>query len=108
MQPIPSWGSPFVTHEECEPCKALAQSAYGLALEALELAKRALAAANAAQQAVDALTASVTENTSKISTLWNAIFTDITTNPFMITFANLDGITVSSGVWNATLQRLEC
>ena len=25
-----------------------------------------------------------------------------------ITFANLDGITLTSGVWNATLQRLEC
>lgn len=100
--------SAFVTHDECEPCKALAQSAYDLALEALELAKRALAAANAAQQAVDALTGSVTENTSKISTLWNAVFTEVTTNPFTITFSNLDGVTVSSGVWNATLQRLEC
>ena len=50
----------------------------------------------------------VQQNTSKITTLWDAVFGDITTNPFQITFANLDGITLTSGVWNATLQRLEC
>ena len=98
----------YVTHEECEPCKALAQNAYNLALEALELARQALAAANAAQRAVDALTGIVAQNTSRISTLWDAVFSEVTTNPFTITFADLDGVTMSSGVWNATLQRLEC
>ena len=44
----------------------------------------------------------------KVDALWDAVFGDITTNPFQITFANLDGITLTSGVWNATLQRLEC
>lgn len=56
----------------------------------------------------DDLSNVVQQNTSKITTLWDAVFGDITTNPFQITFANLDGITLTSGVWNATLQRLEC
>ena len=44
----------------------------------------------------------------KVDALWDAIFVDITANPFQITFVDLSGITLSSGVWNATLQRLEC
>ena len=50
----------------------------------------------------------VGQNTSKIATLWDAVFSDITSNPFQITFADLTGITLKSGVWNASLQRLEC
>ena len=50
----------------------------------------------------------VQQNTSKITTLWDAVFGDITTNPFQITFADLSGITLVTGVWNASLQRLEC
>ena len=37
-----------------------------------------------------------------------AVFSEITSNPFQITFVDLSGITLSSGIWNATLQRLEC
>ena len=45
---------------------------------------------------------------TQIATLWDAVFSDITSNPFQITFADLTGITLKSGVWNASLQRLEC
>ena len=44
----------------------------------------------------------------KVDALWDAVFSDITSNPFQITFADLTGITLKSGVWNASLQRLEC
>ena len=74
----------------------------------IALAEQAVAIAQAARQAVTDLTKSVTQNTSKIATLWDAVFSDITTNPFQITFVDLDGITLTSGVWNASLQRLEC
>ena len=47
-------------------------------------------------------------NTSKIATLWDAVFSEITTNPFQITFADLTGITLTAGIWNSGLQRLEC
>lgn len=50
----------------------------------------------------------ITQNTSKINTLWDALFSDITANPFSVTFGNLGGISLTSGVWNTTLQRLEC
>lgn len=58
--------------------------------------------------AIVALENAVAQNTSKINTLWDAVFNNITTNPFQISFADLSGITLSAGVWNAALQRLEC
>ena len=33
---------------------------------------------------------------------------DITSNPFQITFDDLEGLTVSSGIWNTGQRRLEC
>ena len=39
--------------------------------------------------------------------LMNRVFDDITSNPFMISFDNLSGITVT-GVWNEGLGRVEC
>lgn len=54
------------------------------------------------------LTGRVTVNESKIATLWDAIFTNITGNPFTIAFSSLSGITVTAGVWNAAKARLEC
>lgn len=50
----------------------------------------------------------VNKNTADIKVLWDAIFKDITTNPFNITFQNLDGITLKAGVWNQPKVRLEC
>lgn len=44
----------------------------------------------------------------KVDVLWDALFVDITTNPFQITFDTLDGLTVASGIWNEDYQRLEC
>lgn len=54
------------------------------------------------------LTGRVTVNESKIATLWDAIFTNITGNPFTVAFSSLSGITVTAGVWNAAKARLEC
>ena len=39
--------------------------------------------------------------------LMNRIYTDITANPFNITFDSLDGLSVT-GVWNTSLSRIEC
>lgn len=39
--------------------------------------------------------------------LMNRVFDDITANPFEIKFDNLDGLIVT-GVWNTTLNRIEC
>lgn len=39
--------------------------------------------------------------------LMNRVFDDITSNPFMMSFGDLAGITVT-GVWNTSLSRIEC
>lgn len=44
---------------------------------------------------------------ARVDLLEAVLFNDITENPFLILFADLDGITVT-GVWNAALQRIEC
>ena len=96
------------TKEDYENYKAIALAAQATANQAILLAQQAVGIAEQAAAAVVDLSNVVQQNTSKITTLWDAVFGDITTNPFQITFANLDGITLTSGVWNATLQRLEC
>ena len=98
----------YATKEDYENYKAIALAAQATANQAILLAQQAVEIAQQAAAAVIDLSNVVQQNTSKITTLWGAVFGDITTNPFQITFANLDGITLTSGVWNATLQRLEC
>ena len=98
----------YATKEDYENYKAIALAAQATANQAILLAQQAVGIAEQAAAAVIDLSNVVQQNTSKITTLWDAVFGDITTNPFQITFANLDGITLTSGVWNATLQRLEC
>lgn len=44
---------------------------------------------------------------SRVTMLEAVIFNDITTNPFLILFDNLDGIT-TTGVWNEAMRRIEC
>lgn len=44
---------------------------------------------------------------ARVDLLEAVLFNDITENPFLILFADLDGIT-ATGVWNAAVQRIEC
>ena len=98
----------YATKEDYENYKAIALGAQATANEALALARQAIEIARQAAQAVIDLSNTVAQNTSKITTLWDAVFGDIVTNPFQITFVDLDGITLTTGIWNASLQRLEC
>lgn len=50
----------------------------------------------------------VQANTSAISNLEDMVLANLTTNPFSITFGDLEGVTLVSGIWNTTLQRIEC
>lgn len=43
----------------------------------------------------------------RIVLLMNRVFTDITANPFIMTFTSIDGLTVQ-GVWNESASRIEC
>lgn len=65
-------------------------------------------AANTAQATVIALGTTVQDNAARIQTLWDALFSDITTNPFTVSFSDLSGVNMTAGIWNATLQRVEC
>ena len=98
----------YATKLDYETYKAIALAAQATANDAIVIAQQAVTVAEGAAQAVISISNSVAQNTSKINTLWDAVFSDITSNPFQITFVNLSGITLTSGVWNATLQRLEC
>lgn len=98
----------YATKLDYETYKAIALAAQATANDAIAIAQQAVTVAEGAAQAVISISNSVAQNTSKINTLWDAVFSDITSNPFQITFVNLSGITLTSGVWNATLQRLEC
>ena len=49
----------------------------------------------------------IQSNTARIELIEAVLFNDITTNPFLILFDDLDGVT-ATGVWNAALQRIEC
>ena len=44
---------------------------------------------------------------ARVDMLEGVLFNDITTNPFLILFDDLDGVT-STGIWNESLQRIEC
>ena len=98
----------YATKEDYETYKAIALGAQATAEEALAIARQAIAIAQAAEASVNDLSNAVGQNTSKIATLWDAVFSEITTNPFQITFADLTGITLTAGIWNSGLQRLEC
>lgn len=98
----------FVTVQQFEEYKAIALGAQLTAEEALALARQAIEIARQASLDVTALTALINQLNSRIATLWDSVFTEITTNPWLITFADLDGIILTSGVWSKSLQRLEC
>lgn len=98
----------YATKEDYETYKAIVIAAQALANEAIEIARQAVQTSNEAKQTTIDLNKAVTQNTSKIQTLWDAVFSEITSNPFQITFVDLEGITLNSGIWNETLQRLEC
>jgi hypothetical protein len=50
----------------------------------------------------------VSQNSADIAQIKDALFSDITGNPFQVTFANLDGVELISGIWNNVLNRIEC
>jgi hypothetical protein len=68
------------------------------------------AAAQAAEAAEKAQTALnlATSNAGEISSLKDAVFNALTANPFTISFDNLNGLNIVSGIWNQTYQRIEC
>ena len=50
----------------------------------------------------------ISENSAQIAIIWDALFNNLTENPFMVTFNNLTGVNLQQGIWNNTAARLEC
>jgi hypothetical protein len=47
------------------------------------------------------------EVSARVDSVWDALFTEITENPAVVDFDTLEGFTLSGGVWNKPLHRLE-
>lgn len=54
------------------------------------------------------LAARVTQAEADIAQVKDALFTNITGNPFTLVFSSLEGFNVTAGVYNAAQSRLEC
>lgn len=64
-------------------------------------------AEQAAATAAQALNKSA-ELESRVARVEDGLFSNITGNPFLVSFDSLDGITLVKGIWNSTRQRIEC
>lgn len=49
----------------------------------------------------------VNELGAQVTLMWDALYSDITENPAIVDFDTLDGFTLTGGVWNKPLRRLE-
>lgn len=132
---IPAHGSNTVVEKMLDIVTAIGNASYVMAyiasdvnatkadIEALTaLIGNAQIAADAAQVTADAamqsipflqaetadLRTRVSDNAARTNTIWNALFTDIVENPFLLEFSDLDDVNVSAGVWNRSLARIEC
>ena len=45
---------------------------------------------------------------ARLQTLEEAVYSNVTENPFQMTFESLDDVALSSGIWNQTAARIEC
>lgn len=96
------------TKADLENAMALFLAVQALADEALAIARQALAGVEELKKCCVDVNKQLQEHTGKIQTLWDAVFSNITTNPFLITFEDLDGVELYNGIWNTTAHRLEC
>ena len=92
-----------VTEKTDAQLKANADAVAALAEQVAELAELEEVSA-----VLEELPAAAAENTSQIATLWDAVFSDITGNPFSVAFSSLAGVKVTGGVYNKAQKRLEC
>jgi hypothetical protein len=56
---------------------------------------------------ITALNNAINTLSMRVTVVENAIYSDIITNPFEITFADLDGVILLEGIWNETSERIE-
>ncbi len=98
----------YATVAQYEYYLSLALEAAGLAEQAIEIANEAMRIASEANATSNSMKTQVDDNTGKIATMWDALFGALTTNPFLVTFGDLTGIKLTSGIWNKQNSRIEC
>lgn len=64
--------------------------------------------AKAIKDIADSVESKTTEVLNRLAILENAVYNDITGNPWTLTFNNLEGINLTKGNYNKAKQRLEC
>lgn len=64
--------------------------------------------AAAALELSESNSGSISTIQGQIEQILESLYSDITANPWAVSFDNLDGITVTHGIYNQTLQRIEC
>jgi len=50
----------------------------------------------------------ITDIDGRVARMENSLFNGITMNPFAVDFSDLDGLTITYGVWNKTFHYVEC
>lgn len=59
------------------------------------------------QESVTTLLSTVSNLESKVENVMDGLYSDINTNPWSANFKNLDGITLTGGIWNTEKERVE-
>ena len=98
----------YATRKDYEDLKEICNSAMAIALQAMAVANDSNKISKEARDTVYAMNSQVIANTAKIAVMWNALFAQVAAHPWTITFTKLSDVTVSDGVWNESLARLEC
>lgn len=98
----------YATRFDIEALTALVGNAQRVADSAQATADNAVQNFPVLQADVADLRTRVSDNAARTNTIWNALFTDIVENPFLLEFSDLDDVNVSAGVWNRPLVRIEC
>jgi len=60
------------------------------------------------EQRINALELLIIDLMGRLSLLWDAVYTDTASNPFLYTFSDLVGITLLQGTWDSVRFRLDC
>lgn len=69
---------------------------------------KGVADATSALAQSESLSALMAEMQGRLDKVEDSVESNITANPFSVTADNLDGITLTKGIWNQTKGRIEC
>lgn len=98
----------YATKQDYEDLRKICIQAMETANQANTQSQQAIDIANQALALVIALNNQVTQNTIRINTLWDAMFSKVAAHPFQVLFRNLDDADLSTGCWNEMMARVEC